>query len=403
MEVILMKAYMIKSDKKIEPFGDHPHDCLIADKKLSDYQQDILRELELNLQSIADGTTISDKDEYIIFSDSLYFNKDLLDEFISESRKLQHNTVCAIKPGTFTLRTIVRTQDVTIFEDRIEYQLYYVSANNQQGDRIPIIIDADTYHENLPMPEHLCDASGYDIPLPDKMVIQIDYWTNLWAANMASLLEPAASLMKTPKWKLLGKAIKAGSLNQWKIVSKMNNIGKNCDIHPTAYIEGSVIGDNVMIGAGSVVRECHIGKNASIENNVTLNFTVIGEKGYIADGSTIRYSVIYPKTFFGFGTLSCQMLGYNCFIGDGVTLADYRLDGRCVTVIKNGLVIDTANKILGSCLGNDTYLAAGTVVAPGRTIPNGTRVTPENHDIIQRITLDGTIINYRQVNNIIVK
>ena len=398
-----MKAYMIKSDKKIEPFDDHPRDCLIANKKLSDYQQDILLELELDLQLIEDSTEISDKDEHIFFSDSLYFNKDLLEEFISESRKSQRNTVCAIKPGTFTLRTVVTTQDVTIFKDRIEYQLHYVSTNNQQIDRIPIIINADKYHENLPMPEHLCSAPGYDIPLPDKMVIQIDHWTNLWAANIASLLEPAALLMKTPKWKLLGKAIKAGSLNQWKIVSKMNKIGKNCDIHPTAYIEGSVIGDNVTIGAGSVIRECHIGNNASVENNVTLNFTVIGEEGYIADGSIIRYSVIYSKTFFGFGTLSCQMLGHNCFIGDGVTLADYRLDGKCVTVIKKGLVIDTAIKFLGSCLGNDTYLAAGTIVDPGRTIPNGTRVVPENHDIIQKITLDGAIINYRQVNNIIVK
>ncbi|UCC17181.1 MAG: hypothetical protein JSU58_01140 [Dehalococcoidales bacterium] len=394
-----MKAYMIKSDKKIEPFGDHPQDCLIANKKLSDYQQDIFRELGLNLQMIEDDTAISDKEEYVIFSDSLYFNKDLLEDFISESQKLGRNTVCALKPGTFTLRTVVSTQEVTIYEDRIEYQLYYVYTNNQQGNRIPVIIDADTYHENLPMPEHFCSTLGYDIPMPDKMVIQIDHWTNLWAANIATLLAPAASLMKTPKWKLLGKAIKAGSLNQWKIISKMNSIGKNCDIHPTAYVEGSVIGDNVTIGAGSVVRESHIGNNVTVENNVTLNFTVVGEEGYIADGGTIRYSVIYPR-FFGFCTISAQIIGSNCFIGDGVTLADYRLDGKCVTVVKNKVTVDTANRILGSCFGNDAYLASGTIVSPGRTIPNGTRVIPENLDIIQKITPDGIIINYRQVNDV---
>jgi bifunctional UDP-N-acetylglucosamine pyrophosphorylase/glucosamine-1-phosphate N-acetyltransferase len=275
-----------------------------------------------------------------------------------------------------------------------------VPAYSQQGDRVPVIIEADTYRENLAMPEHLCGTPGYDIPLPDKMIVQIDHWTNLWAANISTLLEPAASLMKTPKWKLLGKALRARSLNQWKIVNKLNNIGRNCDIHPTAYIEGCVVGDNVTIGAGSVIRECNIDSNASVENNATLNFSVIGEGGYIADGSIIRYSVIYPRTFFGFSTLSCQMLGRNCFIGDGVTLADYRLDGKCVTVLKNGVVIDTANKFLGSCIGNDTYLAGGTIIAPGRTIPNGTRVNPENHDVIRQIAPDGTIKNYRQVNNV---
>ena len=250
------------------------------------------------------------------------------------------------------------------------------------------------------MPEHMTGSPEYKIPLPDKIAVQIDHWTNLWAANIASLLVSVAEVMRTPKWKLLGTALRAGSLNQWKVASKLNRIGSNCDIHPAAYVEGSVIGNNVTIGAGSVVRESSIADNATIENNVTLNFSVVGEGSYLADGSNVRYSVINPGTFFGFSTLSCQLLGNNCFIGDGVTMTDYRLDGKNITVLKNGSVIDTGNRILGSCVGHDSYLAAGSIVAPGRAIPNGTRLAPENSRVVQKTTSLETLPGYRRIDKV---
>lgn len=265
---------------------------------------------------------------------------------------------------------------------------------------MPIVFNVDRMHENLRMPEHLTDSPGYKIPLPDKIAIQIDHWANLWAANIASLLASVAKVMNTPRWKLLRPALRAGSLNQWKVASKLNRFGRNCDIHPSAYIEGSIIGDNVNIGAGSVIRECNIADNATIENNVTLIFSVVGEGVYLADGSNVRYSVINPRTFFGFSTLSCQLIGDRCFIGDGVTMTDYRLDGKNVSVLKSGRVIDTGSRIFGSCVGHDSYLAAGSIVAPGRAIPNGTRITPENSRFLQKITSLDTMPGYRIINKV---
>ena len=92
------------------------------------------------------------------------------------------------------------------------------------------------------------------------------------------------------------------------------------------------------------------------------------------------------------------MLGRNGFIGDGVSLTDYRFDGKNITVLKNGMVVDTGNRILGSCVGHGAYLAAGTIVAPGRAIPNGTRIVPKCGLIIQGADPDGTIPDYRQVD-----
>jgi carbonic anhydrase/acetyltransferase-like protein (isoleucine patch superfamily) len=394
-----MRAYVIKSQKAIDPFGNHPQDCLIANETLKSSQKSILSDLNIEIINVDDNHT-QDRNEHLTLTDSLYFNKKLMAEFILKSRKLKKNTVCGLKRGISTLRTVIAAQDVKLFDDRVEFGLHYYPPDSKQGEAVPIVFDTDRRHETLRMPQHLTDSSGYDIPLPDKVAVQIDHWTNLWSANIASLLASVAEVMNMPKWKLLVPALRAGSLNQWKVASKMNRIGRNCDIHPAAYVEGCVIGNNVTIGAGSVVRESNIADNVTIENNVTLNFSVVGEGGFLADGSNVRYSVIYPGTFFGFGTLSCQLLGKDCFVGDGVTMTDYRLDGKNISVLKNGRVIDTGNRILGSCMGHNSYLAAGSIIAPGRAIPNGTRLTPENSRFVQKIMSSETLPGYRLIDKV---
>ena len=45
-----MKAYIVQSDKVVEPFGDHPQDCLIRNKTLKALQNETL--LGLGLQPL---------------------------------------------------------------------------------------------------------------------------------------------------------------------------------------------------------------------------------------------------------------------------------------------------------------------------------------------------------------
>jgi hypothetical protein len=69
-------------------------------------------------------------------------------------------------------------------------------------------------------------------------------------------------------------------------------------------------------------------------------------------------------------------------------------------VLKNGRVIDTGNRILGSCMGHNSYLAAGSIIAPGRAIPNGTRLTPENSRFVQKIISSETLPGYRLIDKV---
>ena len=116
-----MKAYIIKTEKSISPFEEHPRDLLILGSRLEDIQQQVLRDMKISFIKVDRISEITDTQEHIIFYDNLYFTKQLLEEFIETSRQKKVKTVCALKKGIFTLRTITATQEIKEFEDSIEY------------------------------------------------------------------------------------------------------------------------------------------------------------------------------------------------------------------------------------------------------------------------------------------
>lgn len=393
-----MKAYIVESNKRIEPFDDHPGDCLIANHKLSKIQKKVLQSLGIELKTTPDAAQIEDPDEHIVLGDSLFFTKELIKEFVDESRRLRKCTTCAIKPGFVTLHTIVPTQSVKIHADRIEYALHYMPTQRLRGEPVPLVIEPERFSQliPIPVPEHIRGPKEHCIPITDRFLIQIDHWANLWAANMATLLTEVARLMKAPKLKLLWLALRAHSLNKWRMLHQTNKIGKNCDIHPTAYIEGSTIGDNVMIGAGSIIRLSIIGDGTATGSNVTIESSIIGEECCIDSDCGVFGSVLYPGAVTSSRLIVTSLCGRNTFLAGHTALTDFRLDGERVAVVKDGVPINTGVLNLGSCLGHGVYLGAGCIVAPGRAIPNGLRILPEKTSLITKLNPDGTIPGHRK-------
>jgi carbonic anhydrase/acetyltransferase-like protein (isoleucine patch superfamily) len=393
-----MNAYMVESDRKIEPFGDHPRECLIGNRKLGDIQRDVLQSLGITLKTASSVSQVKDSGEHIIFDDRLFFSKELLKEFVRESRRLRQATICAIPPlhldGVFC--KVLATQDVRVYSDRVEYDLHYVPAASSWHRPLPILIEVENYFVSVPLPEHTFGCSEYRIPITDKIIVNIDHWVNLHNANIA--MTSVRPTILGSRLKVLTTALKARSLNQSKLVHHINKIGKNCSIHPTAWVEFSILGDNVRVGAGSVLSGALIGDNSSIGNKVTIEFSVVGERCAIGSGASIRFATLYPRTLTMANLIQYSLCGKDAFLGDGVTLCDYRIDGKCIAVMKNGTLIDTNSRVIGACLGHGVYLGAGCIVEPGRAVPNGMHLAPDQSRLINRFDSNGNVPGYRKIN-----
>jgi len=393
-----MKAYLMHSDKKIDPFGDHPGDCLIGNRKLRHIQESTLEGLGIPIERVPSAAEIKDEDEHVVLTDSLFFTGELMEEFIVKSRVDGGSTVCSLKPCVATTRSVVAAQDVSVRPERIEFGLRYAPPAHRRAEHEhPLIIDADRT-ESLPMPEHMTGSTGgYHLPMTARLIVQVDHWTNLWGANIGSLLAEAARLLAASKMKQLGLALKARSLNPWKVMQQTNKIGRNCDIHPTAYIEGSTIGDNVVIGAKTTVRESIVGDGTYLGDNSTVHISVLGEGCNLQSGSLTEFCVLYPGVCSNDRVIAISMVGRDCFIAGNVIFTNFRLDKKNIMIKKGSDLIDSGNVFLGSCVGHNVYLGAGCVIAPGRTIPNGTRLAPEETHVIRNCIDGKEVPGYRRV------
>jgi acetyltransferase-like isoleucine patch superfamily enzyme len=395
-----MKAYRIQSAKVIEPFGDRALDCPIYDKKLAEHQAETLQELGLELEEVADAAQIQDANEHLIFVDYLYFLPQLLQEFLTRSRTAQEKTVCALKPGITTLRTVTATQTVQAYDDRVEYQLYYVPSGGASSQSAkPIVIEPDAVHWSLPMAAHMFGDVEYQLPMTEKLIVQVEHWTNLWMANVCRLLLTGAGLKQAPAKRLLGLALKSRSLNQWTILRQFNQVGQNCDIHPTAYLENAVIGDNVTIGAGAVLRTVMVGEGCAIGNNSVVELSVLGDRCNVMNGCTMQMSLAFSGLFSMSRLISASVCGRDTFVGDNVTLTDFRMDRQPISVMQGNTKIDTLNRIVGCGLGHGVYLGAGSIVAPGRAIPNGMRFAAAPDRMIQMSRTTALLPNYQVLDS----
>jgi|GEM_PF-376683 len=391
-----MKAYMIRSQRTIEPFGDHPCDCLIVNRTLAELQAEALKKCGIELVPVESASSIRDTEEHLIFGDQLYFTAEFLSEFVSRSRRMGCRTIAALKPGIATLRTMVVTQEVVIRPDCVEYDLHYVPAGKSGEECRPVIVDEGQLQDGIPFPEHIFGESSYNVPLTDKLITQIDHWTNLWSANIATLLGEGARLKNGSKLRLLKLALKARSTNQWKVLRQINKIGHGCDIHPTAYVEGCTVGNNVKIGAMAVVRESVIGEGTYIADRVSINLSVIGAHCTVM-GSTIQYAVLYPGVLTTTQFINASVYGRDSFIAAGAISTDYRLDEQPVKVLKEGIKVNTGNTFLGSCLGHGAHVGSGCIIAPGRAIPNGLRIAPGDGRVLNGFDSSQHIPGFRVI------
>lgn len=173
------------------------------------------------------------------------------------------------------------------------------------------------------------------LPLLNKYILQTgkllstDLYTeikpNVWVSKDAIIAESAC---------IIGPAI----------------IGANTEVRHNAYIrENVIIGDN-----------CVIGNSTELKNCVLFNNVKAPHFNYVGD----------------------SILGYNVQLGASVILANTRLDKEPVTIrySKNGYRVasgfTTGLKKLGSIVGDNCRIGAGTILNPGTILEKYCYIEP---------------------------
>ena len=405
-----MKAYRIATNAKIECLGDPVGEVLIMNIPLAEHQRVAAVEARCELVDVQDEKSIQSSEPYITFPDDLYLSWAMLKAFVDEVNKEPvRPAILGIRRTTGESENIAAMQDVTLTGTMVVYPVRYVVPNSNR-EPIPVLVETqDVMQIKRKWLDHVLPAAETIHYVTHKSIIQIITPVHLGIANAYAIMNWLAGvtrrgflgklarfLLKVAR--IIGKekalmtwleekrkpSDKAPPRFTYWLMRCMNKIGKNCDIHPTAVIEGSVIGDNVRIGAFALVQFSSIGDNVDLSEFSNIRFSSIGHDTQVISRARISFCVVYPRVFYVAQGMQFAVVGRDAQLYSAI-YSDFRLDGRPLKTPFRGKLVDSHMPFLGSTIGHRAKVAAGFVVAPGRVIPNGVTIYPNKSAVLDRV------------------
>ncbi len=147
-------------------------------------------------------------------------------------------------------------------------------------------------------------------------------------------------------------------------------VAKGARIRSGAYIEGPVFIDK----SSDIGPNCYIRPHTSIGKNVR-----------IGNACEIKNSLIMDKTHIGhLSYVGDSVIGGDCNLGAGTTVANFRLDGKTVKMMIKDEVIDSERRKLGVVLGDGVKTGINTLFMPGVKVGQNSWIGPNlviNRDV----------------------
>ena len=157
-------------------------------------------------------------------------------------------------------------------------------------------------------------------------------------------------------------------------------IHPNADIHPTAIIEGSIIGAGCRIGAYSIVRYSILGENIQLYDGAKIEFSVVDENSSLMHDLVLYRCLVEEEVFLIHGPYQ-----FSFFQRESAAFAtimmDYRPDNKPIRISTANGVRDYQGRFLGALLEEQAKVFAGTLTVPGITIPKGRQITCDIENI----------------------
>ena len=401
-----MRAYLLRTDTVIEPFGDPAGESRILNETLAEIMSRQLRRLGIEPVPIEDPARAVG-DDVLLLPDDLYVTAFLLRQFLDATATEEGTVRLALADSPFTRWTtpLQGLDEIDHEGSRAHvYPLYRVRANalDLEGAR-PVVLAPRVWNVAIGSPDpNDPDVGRYPVTL--AQALRITSWFHVWSANTLGLpvwavrqaFRPARAiglvlaslygLATFPVARALAlltgrRGISLSHHLQAQWVAR----GRRCNVHPTAVVLASELGDDVEIGPHAHVAFSLVGSGSTIGSHGTVRASVMGERTDLIHGPTLNLCTTYPDArVWG---AQASLFGRGSNLGGAVTTYDVNLEGK-VRVVHRGALRETGVRVLGVCLGHGARLWGRVALAPGRAFPNGTVITEAPETIAQRIPPD---------------
>jgi hypothetical protein len=393
-----MRGYILKTGARVAPFDDLVGDVLVVNRRLEDYQREALRSVCTEVEVI-DSLEQARGEEFLLVEDHLFLTPQFLRRALTAAR--------SPSAPAGSLRFALGASAFLKEKAPLGGHLLTDGSSDAAYAPLPLILwrgakspSADDV-ASLPLTKVFIkerkfapgvkqqdDDVALEYSLTSEGVQSVRHWAHILDINQAAVA--AFWLDFSPRrvlW-LIWKVISAFSFNKWKIGGNINVIGRGCEIHPTSWVAGSILGDNVHIGPHTAVFGSVLGDGAKVAAGCELTYSVLGPRAVANFHTRLAFSVCYPQSTVSYPAAQMCLLGHRAMHMGGCYPIDMKLSQGQLLDVKvkhQGEIVNSGKKFLGACLGHRSIVGTGLWLNSGLEVPNDYVVVRDRDDLVIRI------------------
>ncbi len=248
-------------------------------------------------------------------------------------------------------------------------------ASGGKALRDTCLITLPEHTHDIQTPAGLCPPFHMSLP---RMLLTYhsSEFDVLFANQIAVMSELLHRVERSPKAWLAGLLRSGSSPWRQRAALAYRDVHPSARVHPTAVIEGSVIGADAQIGAHCTVRYSLVGPGAKLHDGAKAEFSVVGRNSWLMHDLVLYRCHVEEEVFLIHGPY--QFSGFQTGSAAFATIMmDYRPDAKPIKIETSEGLRPYGGRFLGAVLREGARTLGGSLLAPGAVVPEDVWLAPD--------------------------
>jgi acetyltransferase-like isoleucine patch superfamily enzyme len=413
-----MRAYIVHTGRRISPFGDAPGDALYAGITVGAAVRASLAKRGFDIVDVGADDDVSIDDGSVVIADHCFVSDKVLGDFLGAAfdvvteGKSARLALAKTPSVEFTLPLSSATTEPfdaaglgakaesrgkfeSAASERVAYDCFFVGKRPAstassllealRAESQRVVVAKRELGIPLRLPTLGDGAENTQlIPVTSHIAAHVESWVHILWLNQAAFGVRWLELARAKKLWCFFRLLTSPPWSMPAIMRRFVHTGRRTTIHPSAYVEASILGDDVVIGAGASVRNCIVGNGVVVGDHATVLSSTLGDRVAVTPRTFVVWSAAYEDAVLSNYKLQVSVVGKGASLSTWAGFIDAKLQGS-VDVMMDGVLRSTGRHFLGSCLGHGAHIGAKVLLLPGREIENGTFITMRDDELIRSV------------------
>ncbi|MFO0727383.1 MAG: hypothetical protein U1E65_26635 [Myxococcota bacterium] len=368
----MLRAFRVPSGHLIAPFGEPARTLDVATQTVGAWQEEALKAAGFTLVDIPSIEAFEAPG--ILFFDDVFVTPLSMRFFAIECLRATEDLALAL-PASAAEHALALLGGAIPTEGGHRFDLFFLrekpQATTREGLRAatrPKLLPHRERKLKLRLPRAGVDGGAAEGSLTSEFACHVRHWIHLHRLSQLAIGGLLLGALRQHPFRAF-RALRAARRSPFLALRKMVFIDPTATVHPTADIEGSIIGPGCIVRAHAHVHTSVLGRDVDVGDHAAIVGCTLADRVQVLRASYFAHCASMSGSTLANNKAQLSLFGRDVFLTTSVLLLDAKFEGE-IKVEHEGGLASIGGKYLGACLGHRTKLGANVALAPGRALPN---------------------------------